>query len=404
MPSMFRTAVFLSAAILAPSLARAADVLADARALSSSGHRPEAIQLLEKTLQESPGDSDCRLLYALMLSWDGRYDEARKQFELVLDKHPGYEDAIKGLINVEMWSGHPERAEQIAAGALERNGPSASLLFVQARALAAQHREHDALDVLRRLLEIDPLDQAAAEFERNLIESMNSWHVEYSHDYEWFGHLAGSWNENDMSIGHSTPIGSVNGTFMRADRYGLHSNLSEITFYPHLRRGTYGYLGFGYSHDGTLFPRYRLGAEVFQSLPYGMEASVGYRKFGFASWTNMYTGSVGKYLGKWLVTTRFYLSPDQLGATKTLSVSARRFLHHQGDYIDFRFGTGPSPFDPRSLAELETLKAVSGYVQLRKAFGPHWRWDTLVGMAFEGRFSQVNVEQYTLQSTIGYLF
>jgi YaiO family outer membrane protein len=390
--------------IVAAPLSRAADVLADARALSASGHRVEAEQLLEKSLQDSPGDPDYRLLYALMLSWDGRYDDARTQFEMVLEKHPDYTDAVKGLINVELWSGHPDRAERIAARQLERKGPNSELLLVQAKALIAQHRERDALDVLHRLLAYDPLYQPGADAERDLRESMNTWRVDYTHTYEVFQHLAGAWNENDVSVGRSTPIGSAFVTFMRADRYGLHSNLTEATWYPHIRPGTYAYLGFGYSHDGTLFPYYRIGAEIFQSLPAGMEASAGYRRFGFLSGTNMYTGSVGKYLGKWLVSTRFFISPDQLGSTKTVAVSARRFLHHQGDYVDFRFGTGASPFDPRSLYELQHLKAVSGYVQLKKSLGPHLRWELLAGMAFENRIWQASVEDYTLQSTIGYAF
>jgi len=391
-------------AMMAPALCHAADVLAGARALSSSGHRAEAIQLLEKSLQESPDDPDYRVLYALMLSWDGRYDESRKQFEMVLAKRPDYTDAIKGLINVEMWSGHPDRAEQLASRALERKGPSADLSYVKAKALVAEHREKDALDVLHRLLEDDPLNQAAKEAERDLLQSMNNWRVDYTHTYEVFEHLSGTWNENDVSLGRSTPLGSAYVTFMRADRFNLHSNLTEATFYPHIRSGTYAYLGFGYSRDGTLFPNYRIGAEIFQSLPHGMEMSVGFRKFGFSSWTNMYTGSVGKYLGKWLVTTRVFLSPDQLGSTRSVSVAARRFLHHQGDYIDFRFGTGASPFDPRSLEELQNLKAVSGYVQLKKSLGPHLYWNMLAGLAFENRLWQASVEHYVLQSTIGYAF
>jgi YaiO family outer membrane protein len=403
MPSAFRVAALLAVLIAAP-MPLAADVLSDARALSSSGHRPEALKLLEKEMQESPNDPDPRLLYALMLSWDGRYDEARKNFQIVLDKHPDYQDAIDGLINMELWSDHPEHAEEIASRAIERKGPTPGLLLVQARALEAQHRERDALAAIRRALAMDPLNQTAMDAERRLRESMNEWRVDYTHTFEWFGHKTGAWNENDVSIGRQTSIGSVYGTFMRADRFGLHSNLSEITFYPHIRQGTYGYVGFGYSQDGTLYPYYRIGAEVFQSLPHGMEASLGYRKFGFAEWTNMYTGSVGKYLGKWLVATRMFVTPDQLGSTKSVSVSARRFLSHDGDYLELRAGTGASPFDPRSLAELQQLKAFSGYVQLRKALGPHWRWDFLAGLAFEGRLNQIGVEHYVLQSTVSYRF
>jgi YaiO family outer membrane protein len=153
-----------------------------------------------------------------------------------------------------------------------------------------------------------------------------------------------------------------------------------------------------------LFPTYRLGAEIFQSLPGGMEASVGYRKFGFSEYTNLYTGSVGKYLGNWLLTTRVYLTPDALGVSHSVSLSARHFMRHPGDYIDLRFGTGASPFDPRSKEELASLKALSGYVQMRKSLGLHWMSDFLVGLALEDRLHGVALEHYVLQSSVYYLF
>src|SRR5262249_21977252 len=156
--------------------------------------------------------------------------------------------------------------------------PSASLLFAQSKALRAQNRDHEALDALERLLSIDPLDQAAIEAERSLRESMNQWRVGYTTTYDRFSGGGGSWMQHDMYLSRSTPIGAMAANFSRAERFGLHSNFAEVTFYPHIRRGTYGYLGAGFSRDGTLFPKYRLGAEIFQSLPHGMEASVGYRK------------------------------------------------------------------------------------------------------------------------------
>jgi YaiO family outer membrane protein len=399
---LFYTLV-LAALLLSAAPARA-DILAEARALSSSGHRPDAIKMLENYLKDGVDDPDARVLYGLMLSWDGRYDDARKQFEAVLSKRPDYSDAITGLINVELWSAHPDRAEQLASQAIERKGPNALLLFAQAKALRSQNRDRDALEVLQRLLSIDPLNQAALEAERDLRESLNQWRLGYSHTYEWFGHGSGPWNQNDLMLTRATPVGSVTATFSRAERYGLHSNLSEITFYPHIRDGTYGYLGFGYSYDGTLFPNYRIGAEIFQSLPHGFEGSVGYRRFGFSGATSMYTASAGKYLGKWLVTTRTFLTPDALGVTKSVSVSARRFFSHTGDYIDFRLGTGPSPFDPRSQDELQSLKAFSGYVQMRKSISPHFQWDLLIGAALEDRLYRVGVQHYVFASSMYYRF
>src|SRR5215467_11165922 len=203
MPRTLQWILITALALALPPAALAGDILADARALSSSGHRPDALRMLERYLKDSPDDPDARVLYGLMLSWDDRLDDARKQFEIVLAKRPGYGDAVAGLINVELWSNHPERAEQLAAQAIERKGPSASLLFAQSKALRAQNRDHEALDALERLLSIDPLDQAAIEAERSLRESMNQWRVGYTTTYDRFSGGGGSWMQHDMYLSRS---------------------------------------------------------------------------------------------------------------------------------------------------------------------------------------------------------
>ena len=75
--------------------------------------------MLETHLAETPRDVDARLLYGLVLSWEGRYDEARPVLQQVLAQAPGYTDARVALMNVEDWSGHSaeaqEQAEQILA-------------------------------------------------------------------------------------------------------------------------------------------------------------------------------------------------------------------------------------------------------------------------------------------------
>jgi len=393
----------LSAA-LATFTAFAGDVLAEARRLSREGHDREAARLLENQLRESPEDPDARVLYGLILSWNRHYDEARTQFEGVLAKHPDYGDAIEGLVNLEIWSGHPERAERLTAEALVRNRQNSELLFARVRALRALSRDREALRAVRQILAADPANARARETERSLSEDLAQTRVSIGHGYEWFHNSAGAWNQTDLSVTRSTPVGSVSATFSRAERFGLHSNFSEITAYPHIRQGTYAYLGYGYSHDGTLFPYYRLGAEVFQSLPHSMEASAGYRRFGFSGATNMYTGSVGRYAGKWLLTTRFFLTPGDLGVSRSVSFSARRFLNHTGDYLEMRVGTGPSPFDPRNREELAALSSYSGYLRLRKTLSRHLVWSLVLGCAFEDRQYRTGVEHYVAQMDVGYRF
>src|SRR5579871_5757159 len=85
-------------------------VLAKGRELATTGHRPEAIEFLRKRLETHPWDSDSRLLLGLVLSWEGRYDEARREIEAVLEGHPQYTDALLALVNDDLWAGNPQHA------------------------------------------------------------------------------------------------------------------------------------------------------------------------------------------------------------------------------------------------------------------------------------------------------
>ena len=77
------------------------DVLTKARAAATSGRRAEALRMLETRLDEAPRDVDARLLYGLVLSWEGRYDEARPVLQQVLTQAPAYTDARVALMNVD---------------------------------------------------------------------------------------------------------------------------------------------------------------------------------------------------------------------------------------------------------------------------------------------------------------
>src|SRR5438270_9266942 len=85
--SFMIAALLLAALLLAAPFAGAFqnppsdDTLAHARDLAFSGkeHRAEALKVLERRLAASPGDNDARTFYGTLLSWEGRYDEARTQ-------------------------------------------------------------------------------------------------------------------------------------------------------------------------------------------------------------------------------------------------------------------------------------------------------------------------------------
>ena len=109
--------------LLAAIHAAAEESVSHIRDLATSGHRPEALQLMKARLAADPDDSDIRVLFGTVLSWEGEYDEARRQLLMVLALNPGHNDALPALINAELWSGHPETAEKQALAGLASLDP-----------------------------------------------------------------------------------------------------------------------------------------------------------------------------------------------------------------------------------------------------------------------------------------
>src|SRR5206468_524927 len=118
----------------------AMDEIEQARTWATGGQRPQAIALLKTRLVTHPTDGDARVLLGIYLSWEGEdhYDEARTTLRAVLARTPGHGDALPALMNLELWDGHPERAEALGRSATARGVPVRPAVFVaQARALAA---------------------------------------------------------------------------------------------------------------------------------------------------------------------------------------------------------------------------------------------------------------------------
>src|SRR4030095_16779235 len=87
--------------VIARTAAAQEDVISKARVMYSSGQPPQALATLQAHLAGTPRDVDARLVYGLMLSWDGRYDEARAELQQVLLQTPEYKDQRVALLNLE---------------------------------------------------------------------------------------------------------------------------------------------------------------------------------------------------------------------------------------------------------------------------------------------------------------
>jgi YaiO family outer membrane protein len=384
------------------------DILIQARSLATNKQRPEALDRLRRHLAGHPRDVDARLLLGIILSWEGRYNEARSELSLVLEGSPDYADAILTLINVEFWDDHPERAEALAHEASQRHPENLDFLRAEAKALKRLNRRAEARRLLDTFLEQRPNDRSLKtlrdELRDELPEAPEIWTVSINHSNIWFSDHRSTFQEDRFSLKRVTPFGAVFGRYYQANQGSTRSNLFEMEAYPRIRPGTYAYLAGAFSPDAELYAHYRFAGDIFQSFPKGFEASGGYRMFRFTGNVNMLTGSIGKYYGNWLYTVRTYITLDQAGPSRSFQISARRYFGDGERYMTFRFGTGSSPFEVRSLNEIGILHSNSFAFDYNRRFKRHWAMNFITGISQEDRIERNGLRQYYLDGTVYYRF
>jgi YaiO family outer membrane protein len=363
--------LLLAAAFVAwtSAAADAQDVLARAR---SAPTRAEGIVLLETRLADAPRDVDARLLYALMLSWDARYDEARREFQRVLEQAPNYTDARVGLMNVEWWSGRTAAA-----------------------------RDH-ANQILAR----DPGHPQARLVRQRLDAANRPWTAKAMVGYEHFNDGRQPWREQILSLARETPAGSIIARATRAERFGLDDQQFEIEFYPSLRPGTYAFVAAGGSADRTLYPRRRFAVDVYQSLGGGFEVSGGYRRLEFGESTSIYVGSLTKYIGAWMVTGRVYRvpAPGSLDSTSGHALVRRYFGSDGRSFVGVGYSQGLSREEIRGVGDLIALDSQTVRGQVDTEVTARLRWQLEASTSRQERTTARSLWQTAVSSGLSVRF
>lgn len=375
-----------------------------ARRQIREGNRAGAIATLSARLAERPTDTDALTLRGIVLSWEGRYDEARADFGAVLSRNRNHGDALPALIQMELWADRPAAAEQLAREALLRDGQNPGYLYLRARALKNLGKHTESVRLLRRLLDVDPRHEQGQQMLSAMKDEVRNWEAGVTYGATWFSDKRTPWQESQGSLFRRTRFGTAGATFSCASRFGLLSRQAEIEWYPRIRPGTYGYLNYGYSPDASLYPRYRFGAELFQSLGHGVEISGGMRRLGFSGRVNLYTGSVTKYRGDWMFTLRTFLTPDFVGTSRSFQLGARRYFGDGRDYIAFRAGRGAAPVEARSQQDVEILQSLSLAIEWRQRLTQRLGITLRTGAYHEDRLSRSGLRRYVADGGMDYRF
>jgi YaiO family outer membrane protein len=323
-----------------PAAAQDPDLVSHARALARAGDRAEALALLEARLAEAPEDRDARTLYGTVLSWETRYDDARRELRRVVAEDPASLDARLALIRVEIWSGNRNSAAELIEESLARFPGDPELL-----ALRAQIRGNPPAREVRAGIALDEPEPGEA------------------------------WREVFASVALPTRYGPVIPRAGRAERGADEGLEISVEAYPRINPKTYAWIQAAVSDDSTVYPDWRFGAELYQTFGTFWEGSLGYRRLEFDDGVDLVTASLGRYVGSWLVVSRVYVSD----ADTSVQLAARRYSGDGRQFIGVRAARGSAREQIRTDIDLAAFDSTELALESRFVFGERWLGDVIVG-------------------------
>lgn len=328
--------------------------------------------MLEVHLATAPLDVDARLVYGLVLSWEGRYDEARRELRQVLQRAPDYLDARIALMNVEWWSGQTSAAREAADSILATNpgNPQARLL-------------RERLEAATR-----------------------PWGAGVAYAVDSFSDDRAAWHEAALSLSRLTPVGPLTARISQADRFERRDRQFEVEFYPRIRTGTYAFVALGVSRGSVLYPSFRVSTDLYHSIGRGIELSAGFRRLDFEASTDIVTASATKYLGNWMMTGKvFHVFAEGPADSTSYHGAVRRFLRGDGtSYIGVTYGHGFAREEIRNTADLTTIGSDTVHVESVHVFRRRLRLVVAAGTSRQDPEARPALWQTTVTTGITVLF
>ena len=306
----------------------------------------KAKDLAYQALKISPAYADIDIFLGRIYTWDKEYDSARFHFTKVLDANPANEDASLAYADLEYWNEHYANSLAVCDRALLLYPQLEELLIKKAKNLVALKRYDEAKIVTALVLKINKNNVAGKDLAISLKDKTAKNKITVGYENSSFDkQFDKPWHLGSISYTRKTSLGSIIGRLNYANRFGENGWQGEVDAYPHISKVFYAYLNFGYSGNVGVFPNYRAGFSFYANLPKSFEAEVGMRYLYFASATDIYTASLGKYYKNFLFTARTYLTPSLGSVSQSYILSARYYLKGADDYIGLSLATGISPDD-----------------------------------------------------------
>lgn len=340
----------------------------------------QARDLLLQALEEHPDNHDYRIFLSRLHAWDSEYDDARHELMYILKDDPENREALRVIINVESWSGNDRQALNWSQKALTFYSRDKDFMMEQASACMKLGKTDEARDLYQQLLNNYPNDPEVSRIVQEQRLNIMKNKAEFSYRNDQFTEGPDPWNFFSFQLSRQTAIGPVIGEVKFADRFftqGLQFNLEA---YPGIYKGLYAHIMGGYS-DSSIFPGYRGGISLYQSLPYNFEIEAGIRYLEFSEiQVKTYQTSLSKYLGNYFLSGRTYFVPSAEGDSYSFLFMARRYFKGNNKYVGLSAGFGSASSSINFTEDVRRLG--SWFIEAKTEVPLHQRFNMGVSAAY----------------------
>lgn len=182
---------------------------------------------------------------------------------------------------------------------------------------------------------------------------------------------------------------------------------AEVEAYPILGDGMYAYASYAYG-ETPVFPRHRLGVEVYRALPWKLEVSLGARIFSFQNEESVLlgTGSVSYYWRSFLFSIKPFVGLNTSKTSLAGILTARYYLSDNEEFLTFRAGAGFTP-DERWIQTAQGIPGVETTLLQSQSVGAAIQKIVLPKFMFLGRLDVTRQEvvfkpgAYVLDVSVG---
>lgn len=319
--------------------------LKNARELAFQGQRKAAIDTLNKVIPHYPDYIDLRLLLGSIYSWDNKHQLARKQFEVALKTEKKYKELWIAAINNELYDKEYQQALDLIDSTLTYFPKDLNVDYKKVQVLDNLGETDHAIKLLDTMINTQKNNNWVA-YRRNLYLKSLRRSVFIGLTGETFSDIFDNMGYANVGYSRETKFGTFIGKINYANRFDTEGLQYEFEGYPKFGKKIYAYLNYAYSNS-PIFPKSKWGGELFVILPKNMEASLGYRQIYFDNdggiTTHLLTGSVSKHLGSYFVQLRPFLSYSNGQEGFATSLSVRKYLKNDKNYIGTTIAFGATP-------------------------------------------------------------